>query len=79
MNLELHLYRAGAIAIGTSIITQLIGFLLHHNSDLGLWFGAVFAVLLVGIGVAMLLKFRLSEWLLDALAIALGIAGGITL
>ncbi|MGD1850952.1 MAG: hypothetical protein ACFCBU_10205 [Cyanophyceae cyanobacterium] len=79
MNLELHLYRAGAIAIGTSIVTQLISFLLHHSFDLGLWFSAVFAVLLVGVGMAMLLKFRLSEWLLDALAIALGLAGGIVL
>ena len=79
MNLELHLYRAGAIDIGTSIITQLLGFLLLHNFYLGLWFGAVFAVLLVGICVALLLMFRLSEWPQDAFEITLGIAEGITL
>lgn len=76
MDLEISIFRFGALAIGLSIVTQVIQAIALTSPGVGGWFTGIGALLLIGIGIATLLHFHLSQWLLDGLAITLGIAGG---
>ena len=76
MDLEISIFRFGALTIAMSIVTQVIQAIALTSPGIGGWFAGIGALLLVGIGIATLLHFHLSQWLLDGLAIILGIAGG---
>lgn len=71
-------FRFTFIALVVSLTAQLICFTADLSPELGLWFGGLAGLLLVGIGVAMFLRFRFSEWLIDASAIAVGLLGGLS-
>ena len=77
--MEITVYRLTALGIGASILTQVIQAIALGSVTMAQWFTAVAALLLIGIGIATFLRFQLSQWLLDGMAIALGIAGGLWL
>lgn len=79
MNAETSIYRIGALAIGASVITQITQAIATVSPDLGAWFIGVTALGLIAVGIAMFLRFQLSQWLLDGTAIILGIVGGVWL
>ena len=79
MNPEITIYRCGALAIGGSIVAQIIQEIATVSPGVGGWFLGVTAVGLIAVGVATLLRFQLSQWLIDGTAITLGIVGGVWL
>ncbi len=79
MNLETSIYRISALAIGASITTQILQLIATVSPDLGAWFIGLVALGLIAVGVAMFVRFQLSQWLLDGCSIILGIVGGVWL
>lgn len=79
MNPEITIYRCTALAIGGSVIAQIVQAIATVSPDVGGWFLGVTAVGLIAVGVATFLRFQLSQWLIDGTAIALGIVGGVWL
>ena len=77
--MEITVYRFTALAIGASILAQVIQTIATVSPGVGGWFTALASLLLIGVGVATFLRFQLSQWLLDGMAITLGIAGGVWL
>lgn len=79
MNAEISIFRIAALSIGASITTQVLQTIATVSPDLGAWFIGVTALGLIAVGIAMFLRFQLSQWLLDGTAIILGIVGGVWL
>lgn len=79
MTFELSSYRGLAIAIGVSIATQVIQSVATVSPGVGGWFWGVASLLLIAVGIATFLRFRLSQWVLDGASVLLGLAGGVWL
>ncbi|MEM1425228.1 MAG: hypothetical protein AAGF75_01555 [Cyanobacteria bacterium P01_H01_bin.130] len=79
MTPETAIYRITALAIGGSIITQILQMIATVSPSVGGWFIGVTALGLIAVGIAMFLRFQFSQWLLDGAAITLGIVGGVWL
>ena len=79
MNAEISIYRIGALAIGASVITQVVQVIATVSPGVGGWFIELAALVLISVGIAMFLRFQFSQWLLDGTAIILGIVGGVWL
>ena len=79
MNPEISIYRCTALAIGGSVIAQIIQVIATVSPGVGGWFFALISLILIAIGIATFLRFQLSQWVLDGASVLLGLAGGVWL